>query len=98
VVQVDSRHLTRSMYRQLDEAALRRFEPFGRVKDNKRELTHGVLLVDRDSKTGAARPLPCTTARLVAVGGARGVHTLDEPLAQGPRKDQLLPRISSREL
>jgi hypothetical protein len=53
VVQVDSRQLTRSMYRQLDEAALRRFEPFGRVKDNKRELTHGVLLVDRDSKTGA---------------------------------------------
>jgi hypothetical protein len=41
------------MYRQLDEAALRRFEPFGRVKDNKRELTHGVLLVERDSKTGA---------------------------------------------
>jgi hypothetical protein len=26
-----------SMYRQLDEATLDRFEPFGRVKDNKAE-------------------------------------------------------------
>jgi hypothetical protein len=53
VVQVDGRQLTRSMYWQLDEAAPRRFEPFGRVKDNKRRLRDGVLLVGRDSKTGA---------------------------------------------
>src|SRR6478672_4663527 len=61
VVQVDGRQLRRSMYWQLDEAALRRFEPFGRVKDNKRGLTSGVLLVGRDSKTGSLvliRPPP----------------------------------------
>jgi hypothetical protein len=53
MVQVGSHQLTRSMYWQLDEGAVRRFEPFGRVKDNKRRLKDGVLLVGRDSETGA---------------------------------------------
>ena len=33
--------------------ASERFEPFGRVKDNKSRLKDGVLLVGRDSETGA---------------------------------------------
>jgi hypothetical protein len=37
VLQVGNGQITRSMYRQLDEATLDRFEPFGRVKDNKAE-------------------------------------------------------------
>jgi hypothetical protein len=64
VLQVGNGQLTRGMYRQLDEAAPRRFEPFGRVKDNKRRpkdrwpLTGrdsgtGVLLIGRDTETGA---------------------------------------------
>jgi hypothetical protein len=53
VLHVGNLQLTRSMYRQLDEAAPERFEPFGRVKDNERILKDGVLLVSRDSKTGA---------------------------------------------
>lgn len=53
VLQVGNGQLTRSMYRQLDEAAPKQFQPFGRVKDNKRPLKDGVLLVGRDSKTGA---------------------------------------------
>jgi hypothetical protein len=36
VLQVGNGQITRSMYRQLDEAALERFEPFGRVSDNER--------------------------------------------------------------
>jgi hypothetical protein len=35
VVQVGNGQMTRAMYRQLDEASLERFEPFGRVKDDK---------------------------------------------------------------
>ena len=53
VLQVGNLQLTHSMYWQLDEAAPKQFEPFGRVKDNKRRLKDGVLLVGRDSKTGA---------------------------------------------
>lgn len=53
VLQVGSLQLTRSMYWQLDEAAPKKFQPFGRVKDNKRPLKDGVLLVGRDSRTGA---------------------------------------------
>ena len=37
VLQVDNLQLTRSMYWQLDEAVPKQFEPFGRVKDNKRD-------------------------------------------------------------
>jgi hypothetical protein len=54
VVQVGSRQITRPMYRQLDEATFGRFEPFGRVRDNKRKPRAGVLqLVGRDTETGA---------------------------------------------
>ena len=53
VLHVGNLQLPRSMYRQLDEAARERFEPFGRVKDKKRRLKDGVLLVGRESKTGA---------------------------------------------
>jgi len=54
VLKVGNGQITRSMYRQLDEATLERFEPFGRVKDNKRKPKEGVLqLVGRDSKTAA---------------------------------------------
>ena len=54
VLQVGSGQITRSMYRQLDEASLERFEPFGRVKDNKLKSGEGALqLVGRDTKTGA---------------------------------------------
>src|SRR5512133_1656755 len=53
VLQVGKLQLTRSMYRQLDEAAPERFEPFGRVKDNKCKLKDGLLLVGRDSETRA---------------------------------------------
>jgi hypothetical protein len=53
VLQVGNLQLTRSMYLQLDEAAPERFEPFGRVKDNKRKLKDGLLLVGRDSETRA---------------------------------------------
>ena len=38
VLQVGSGQMTRSMHRQLDEASFERFEPFGRVKDNKLKL------------------------------------------------------------
>jgi hypothetical protein len=42
------------MYRQLDEAAFEWFEPFGRVRENKRKPNEGVLqLVGRETKTGA---------------------------------------------
>jgi len=42
------------MYRQLDEATFERFEPFGRVRDDERDLREGVLqLVGRDTTTGA---------------------------------------------
>jgi hypothetical protein len=53
VLHVGNLQLTRSMYLQLDEAAPERFEPFGRVKDNKRKLKDGLLLVGRDSETRA---------------------------------------------
>jgi hypothetical protein len=60
VLQVGDGQLTRSMYRQLDEAAPETFEPFGRVKDKKRmpkewgQPKDGVLqLVGRDSRTRA---------------------------------------------
>ena len=36
VLQVGNGQITRSMYRQLDEAGPDQFEPLGRVKDNKR--------------------------------------------------------------
>jgi hypothetical protein len=52
VLQVGDRQLTRSMYRQLDEASPERFEPFGRVKDNKRRPKDGWRLAGRDSETG----------------------------------------------
>jgi hypothetical protein len=52
VLQVGNLQLTRSMYRQLDEAAPERFEPFGRVKDNKRRPKDGWRLVGRDGETG----------------------------------------------
>jgi hypothetical protein len=41
VLKVGNGQITRSMYRQLDEATLERFEPFGRVKDNKRKTKEG---------------------------------------------------------
>jgi hypothetical protein len=54
VLQVGNRQITRSMYRQLDETASEWFKPFGRVRDNERDLTKGVLqLVGRDTTTGA---------------------------------------------
>jgi len=53
VLQVGNRQITRSIYRELDEAAPERFAPFGRVKDNKRKLKDGLLLVGRDSETRA---------------------------------------------
>jgi hypothetical protein len=53
VLQVDNRQVTRSMYRQLDEAALERFEPFGRVRDNEGNPREGMLqLVGRDTAAG----------------------------------------------
>ena len=52
VLQVGNLQLTSSMYLQLDEAAPERFEPFGRVKDNKRRPKDGWLLVGRDGETG----------------------------------------------
>ena len=36
VLQVGNRQITRSIYRQLDAATFERFEPFGRVRNNKR--------------------------------------------------------------
>jgi hypothetical protein len=60
VLQVRNGQITRSIYRQLDEAPPERFQPFGRVKDKKRipkewgQPKGGVLqLVGRDSKTRA---------------------------------------------
>jgi hypothetical protein len=54
VLQVGNGQITRSMYRQLDEAAFERFEPFGRVRDNERKPREGMLqLVGRDTTTGA---------------------------------------------
>jgi hypothetical protein len=60
VLQVGNGQITRSMYRQLDEAIPERFQPLGRVKDNKRIPKEwgipkeGMLqLVGRDTKTGA---------------------------------------------
>jgi hypothetical protein len=54
VLQVGSGQMTRSMYRQLDKASLQRFEPFGRVKDNKLISGEGALqLLGRDTRTGA---------------------------------------------
>jgi hypothetical protein len=62
VLQVGNGQITRSMYRQLDEAAPGQFQPFGRVKDNERtpkELwvvkprEEALQLVGRDTKTGA---------------------------------------------
>jgi hypothetical protein len=54
VIEVGNRHLTCSMYRQLDEATFERFEPFGRVRNNKRKPIRGVLhLVGRNTQTGA---------------------------------------------
>jgi hypothetical protein len=54
VLQVGTGQITRSMYRQLDGATLERFEPFGRVRDNRRKPRDGVLqLVGRDTRTGA---------------------------------------------
>jgi hypothetical protein len=51
VLHVGNGQLTRAMYRQLDEAAPERFEPFGRVKDNKRRPKNGWRLVGRDGET-----------------------------------------------
>jgi acyl-CoA hydrolase len=54
VLQVGNGQITRSIYRQLDEATFERFEPLGRVKDDKRKPKEGVLqLVGRDTTTGA---------------------------------------------
>jgi hypothetical protein len=54
VLRVDSGQITLSMYRQLDEATVERFQPFGRVRDNKRNPKNGMLeLVGRDTRTGA---------------------------------------------
>jgi hypothetical protein len=47
VVQVDGRQLTRSMCWQLDKAAIRRLEPFGRVKDKQ---------AGSDERSAAGRP------------------------------------------
>jgi hypothetical protein len=53
VLQVGDGQVTRSMYRQLDEASVERFEPFGRMRDDKRNPKEGVLqLVGRDTTTG----------------------------------------------
>jgi len=43
VLRVDSGQITRSMYRQVDEALFARFEPFGRVKNDKCKPREGVL-------------------------------------------------------
>lgn len=54
VLQVGRDQLTPPMYRQLDQATLERFEPFGRVRDNKRKPREGELqLVGRDTGNGA---------------------------------------------
>jgi hypothetical protein len=54
VLRVGNGQVTRSMYRQLDEASPERFELFGRVRDDKRNPKEGVLhLVGRDTTTGA---------------------------------------------
>ena len=54
VLQVGNGQITRSMYRQLDDVSLERFEAFGRVKDNKVKSGEGVLrLVGRDTRTAA---------------------------------------------
>jgi hypothetical protein len=54
ILHVGNGQITPSMYRQLDEVNLERFEAFGRVKDNKLKSGEGVLkLVGRDTKTGA---------------------------------------------
>jgi hypothetical protein len=54
VLRVGDGQITLSMYRQLDEASPERFEPFGRVRDNERNLRRGALqLVGRDTETGA---------------------------------------------
>jgi hypothetical protein len=54
VLQVGNRQITRSIYRQLDAATFERFEPFGRVRNNERDIRDGALqLVGRDTTTGA---------------------------------------------
>jgi hypothetical protein len=61
ILQVGNGQITRSMYRQLDEVSIERFEAFGRVKDNEpksgdNKLKSGervLQLVGRDTKTGA---------------------------------------------
>jgi hypothetical protein len=64
VLEVGSGQITMSVYRQLDAVSLERFEPFGRVKDNKLKSGEGALhLVGRDTRTGAlvrydVQPLP----------------------------------------
>jgi hypothetical protein len=53
VIQVGNGQVTLSMYRQLDQAAFERFQPFGRVRDNERNPKKGMLqLVGRDTETG----------------------------------------------
>jgi hypothetical protein len=54
VIEVGDRHLTHSMYRQLDEATFERFKPCGRVKDIEPDHNERVpQLVGRDTETGA---------------------------------------------
>ena len=46
MLQVGNGQITRSRYRQLDEAPFERFEPFGRVRDNEHNPKEEVLRYD----------------------------------------------------
>ena len=97
VLQVGNGQITRSMYRQLDEATSERFEPFGRVRDNERNLREGVVqLAGRDTTTDnlvrydayppdwSPRKGPSEFAHWVLHNGRLGPYHEPYPIAKGP--------------
>ena len=96
VLQVGNGQLTRSMYRQLDEATFERFEPFGRVKDNKRKP-------EECWSWWAATPRPArwfaTTHNRPTGRRHMGLTSSRTGWSTNPRstKNRLPPRISGRE-
>ena len=108
VLQVGNGQITRSMYRQLDDVSLERFEAFGRVKDNKIKSGEGMLqLVGRDTKTGAlvrydAQPPPTDWPARAAPSEFSHwlVHTEEcvfssYPVAEGPDGRKVVWTVNS---
>ena len=93
VLQVGNGQITRSMYRQLDEADPEQFEPFGRVRDGKGNPSEGVLsLVGRDPATGALVRHSANPPDWSASDGPEEVHALDEAPTRSPPV-RIRPRI-----